>query len=100
MEPQYIALGLAGALLVYYYVRTRRLQQLKLIQSSQPVAQQEKHSSKYPFVSAKDRINYPGYWVINTPGYVREGQFGLERRDYPDVWGTRVVTHTYAWVNV
>lgn len=100
MEPQYVAIALAGGLLIYYYFRTRRLQQLKLIQRAQPVAQQEKYSSKFPFVSAKDRISYPGDWVINAPGYVRDGQFGLERRDYADVGGTRVVTYGDAWVNV
>lgn len=96
--------ALAGMVVVavYYYWRAERVKQLQKAQvASQSVGQQEKHSSKFAFTSMSQRINDPTVWKINEPGYAREGQFGLERRDYIDeVGGTHVVTHTDQFVNV
>lgn len=101
-DPRTIGLVAMGGLLFFYYQRVNRAKEIKLASAtSQPVAKQLTESSKYPFVSAKDRINDPTVWKVDLSGHAREGQYGLERRDYKDpVGGTKVVTHTDAWVNV
>lgn len=96
--------ALAGMAIVgiYYYYRAERVKKLQRQQvASQSVGAQEKHSSKFPFTTMKNRINDPSVWKVNEPGYAREGQFGLERRDYIDpVSGTHIITHTDNFVNV
>lgn len=91
-----------GAVLWFYYQRVNRAKVIRQSSAtSQPVEKQLKETSKYAFVHPRDRIQYPGDWQINLGGVAREGQYGIERRDYKDsVGGTKVVTHTDAWINV
>lgn len=103
MDPtaKYALLG-AALVGVYYYYRAERLKKQKRAQSaivSQPT--EAPYSSKFPFTTMKTQFNDPSVWKVNEPGYAREGQFGLERRDYVlAVGGTHVVTHTDQYVNV
>ncbi len=94
-----IGVGIVG---LYYYMRAEQLKRVKKAQSaivSQP--QEAPYSSKFPFTNMKSQFNDPSVWKINEPGFAREGQFGLERRDYVlAVGGTHVVTHTDQYVNV
>ncbi len=102
-RPTQISILAGGALVIaFYYFRMERVKRLKMNQQlSQTVSQQEMNSTRYPFVSAKDRINYPGDFKITQPGFAREGQYGTERREYKDpVGGTVIITHTDQYVNV
>lgn len=103
MEPNAMyALGGMIIVGVYYYWRAERVKKIQRQKvASQSVSGQEQHSSKFAFTTMKNRIDDPSVWKVNEPGYAREGQFGLERRDYIDpVSGTHIVTHTDSFVNV
>jgi len=99
-RPEYWALGGAALLIAYYVYRTNRLKRLKLIQRAQSVPKQLKQSSKFAFTSTRGQQNNPQDWAVIAPGYARQGQFGLERRDYPTSGDTHIVTYGDAWVNV
>lgn len=97
----YGALGL-GTIALFYWYRAERVRELKRAQaSSQSQREQISNSSKFPFTTIKKRLWDPSSWKVNDAGWAREGQYGMERRDYIDpVSGTHVVTHTDQWVNV
>lgn len=101
-DPRVLGLAATGVLLFFYYQRVNRAKQIKLASAtSQPVSKQLTETSKFPFVHPRDRINDPTVWKVDLAGHAREGQYGLERRDYKDVvGGAKLVTHTDAWVNV
>ena len=99
-RPEILALVGAGALLVYYVIRTDRLKRLRLIQTAQSAPKQLAQSSKFAFTSTRGLQNSPLDWAVIAPGYAREGLFGLERRDYPTSGGTHITTYGDNWVNV
>lgn len=101
-EPMvYGAVGI-GVIALFYWYRAERVRELKRAQvSSQSVKNQETQSTKFPFTTMRMRIWDPSSWKVNDAGWAREGQFGLERRDYVDpVSGTQIITHTDQYVNV
>jgi len=78
-DPRVIGLAAMGGLLAFYYMRVNRAKLIKLASAtSQPVEKQLTESSKFAFVSAKDRINDPTVWKVDASGHAREGQYGLE----------------------
>jgi hypothetical protein len=99
----YAPLIFASGLLYYGYKRVERAEGIitKRTESKERAPEPSvKRVPRYPYVSARDRIMDPTVWRVNEPGYARTGQYGLERRDYPDIGGTRVVTYGDHWVNV
>lgn len=98
----YLAAAITVGLGLYYYNRAEGVKQMKRADvASQTPTQQLTSSSKFAFVNPKDRFFDQSVWKVNEPGYARQGQYGLERRDYIDpVSKSRIPTYTDSWVNV
>ncbi len=101
IDVKWLALaGLVG-LGAYYCVRANRVMEVAKASTgpgktvySQPEANQLKMSSKFPFTTMSKRIGDPSVYSVTEGTYAREGEFGLERRDHHDPWGTATITHT------
>lgn len=93
-------LAVMAGLIWFYWFRVERVKRIRMAdQLSQTESQQLQHSSRYPFVSAKDEVNSPIWTEVPARGYDREGTYGIPRRDYKGIGGTTVVSNTDAFTN-
>ncbi len=91
--------GLVGLAVFYYYRATRVLQVQQAATGPGKTVfskgqQRQLTQSKYPYTTMSKRIGDPTVYSVTEGTWGREGEYGLERRDHKDTFGTATVTYT------